>query len=83
VFRRCDDAVDATETPIGPRPDRRRARPGGPWRSPTRTSPSCCGSIGEWLEEIEPIREFYDQFGEKLPGELRAQLDALEQRLRA
>ena len=35
----------------------------------------------EWLEETEPIREFYDEFGEKLPDELSAQLDALEERL--
>ena len=35
----------------------------------------------EWLPEIEPIREFYAQFGEKLPRELREQLDALEERL--
>ena len=35
----------------------------------------------EWLPEIGPIREFYAQFGEQLPGELRAQLDALEERL--
>ena len=34
-------------------------------------------------EEIDPIREFYAEFGEKLPRELEAQLDALEQRLRA
>jgi phosphoenolpyruvate carboxykinase (GTP) len=37
----------------------------------------------EWLPEIEPIREFYDKFGEKLPKELRSQLAALEERLRA
>ena len=35
----------------------------------------------EWLPEIGPIREFYAKFGEKLPRELRAQLDALEERL--
>ena len=37
----------------------------------------------EWLLEVDPIREFYAQFGEKLPGELHAQLDALKQRLRS
>ncbi|HKH17727.1 MAG TPA: phosphoenolpyruvate carboxykinase (GTP) [Solirubrobacteraceae bacterium] len=81
VFRRCDDAVEAAETPIG--------------RVPTPGSLDTEGlSIGEhdlaellkvdpaeWLPEIEPIREFYDRFGERLPRELHAQLDALEQRL--
>ena len=35
----------------------------------------------EWQPEIDPIREFYAQFGDKLPDELRAQLDALAERL--
>ena len=49
-----------------------------------RPRASCCRSTpASGCAEIEPIREFYAKFGEKLPGELRAQLDALEQRLRA
>ena len=35
----------------------------------------------EWLPEIDPIREFYDELGNRLPGELPAQLDALQERL--
>ena len=33
--------------------------------------------------EIAPIREYFAQFGDKLPAELREQLDALEERLSA
>jgi phosphoenolpyruvate carboxykinase (GTP) len=83
VFRRCEGTADAADTPIG--------------RVPTPGALDIDGlDIGgddvaellkvdpaEWLPEVEPIGEFYAQFGEKLPGELRAQLDALEQRLRA
>jgi len=83
IFRRCDDAVDAVDTPIG--------------RVPTAGGLDTDGlSIGaddvaellkvdpaEWLPEVEPIREFYAQLGEKLPRELHAQLDALERRLKA
>ena len=36
-----------------------------------------------WREEIAPIREFFAKFGDKLPDELTAQLDALEARLAA
>ncbi len=36
-----------------------------------------------WLAEIELIREHFARFGEKLPAELSAQLDSLEQRLTA
>lgn len=35
-----------------------------------------------WLNEVESIKEHYAQFGEKLPKELRAQLEALEKRLK-
>ena len=34
-----------------------------------------------WKEEAEGIREFYKQFGDRLPKELADQLDALEERL--
>jgi phosphoenolpyruvate carboxykinase (GTP) len=83
VFRRCDGAVEAAETPIG-----RLPTPGG-----LNTDGLAIGADdldellkvdpAEWLPEVDPIREFYAKFGEKLPGELRAQLDTLEQRLRA
>ncbi len=37
----------------------------------------------EWLNEVTSIRDHYAKFGEKLPKELAAQLDALESRLNA
>ena len=83
VFRRCDDAVEARETPIGRVPDRggaRHRRPGHRGRGPRRAAAR--STADAWQEEIAPIREFYGKFGEKLPAELTAQLDALEQRLR-
>jgi phosphoenolpyruvate carboxykinase (GTP) len=36
----------------------------------------------EWLLEVESIKEHYENYGEKLPEELRAQLKALEARLK-
>ena len=36
----------------------------------------------EWLREVESIREHYAKYGEKMPKELYAQLDALEKRLK-
>ena len=35
----------------------------------------------QWKQEIQPIREFFDEFGDRLPPEISAQLDALEERL--
>jgi phosphoenolpyruvate carboxykinase (GTP) len=37
----------------------------------------------EWLNEVISIREHYAKFGDKLPKELTAQLEALESRLNA
>ena len=34
-----------------------------------------------WKEEAKGIREFYKKFGDRLPKELRQQLDELEKRL--
>lgn len=36
----------------------------------------------EWLDEVASIREYYKTLGEKLPSELVAQLEALEERLK-
>lgn len=36
-----------------------------------------------WAKEIESIKEYYAQFGDRLPKELAAQLDALERRFHA
>ena len=36
----------------------------------------------EWLAELPPIREHLATFGDRLPGELLGQLEALEARLR-
>lgn len=35
----------------------------------------------EWLKEVASVKEHYAKFGEKLPKELSAQLEALEKRL--
>jgi phosphoenolpyruvate carboxykinase (GTP) len=81
VFRRCDGAVEAADTPIG-----RLPTPGGLDTAGLSIDADDLAELlkvdpAEWLAEVDPIREFYAQFGQKLPDELRAQLDALEERL--
>ena len=39
--------------------------------------------LESWLAEVPMIREYYAQYGAKLPAELAKELDALEQRLLA
>ena len=81
IHRRCDGAVPVTRTPIGLLP-----APGGlnvdglsikdgDLEALLRVDPD------EWLQEIEPIRDFYISLGGSLPAQLRRQLDALERRL--
>jgi phosphoenolpyruvate carboxykinase (GTP) len=82
VFRRCDDAVDAVDTPIGRVPSKRGLDTAGLEIDSRDLEELLKVDAGEWLEEIGPIREFYAEFGAKLPRELEAQLDALEARLR-
>jgi phosphoenolpyruvate carboxykinase (GTP) len=82
VFRRCDDAIDAVDTPIGRVPTKRGLDTAGLEIDSVDLEAMLAVDPAEWLEEIGPIREFYAEFGTHLPRELEAQLDALEQRLR-
>ena len=82
VFRRCDDAVEARDTPIGRLPTEDGLDTDGLEIAADDLQAVLAVEPDEWLAEIEPIRAFYAEFGDRLPDELRAQLDALEQRLR-
>jgi phosphoenolpyruvate carboxykinase (GTP) len=83
IFRRCDDAVEAVETPIGrlPAPDSLEADGLDVSREDLeelmRVDPA------EWREELPLIHEHFATFGDRLPEELREQLAALERRLSA
>jgi phosphoenolpyruvate carboxykinase (GTP) len=83
VFRRCDDAVDAAETPIGLIPTVDALDIEGLDISRENVEELLHVDPEEWKPEIEPIREFFGKFGDKLPEELTRQLDALEERLRS
>jgi phosphoenolpyruvate carboxykinase (GTP) len=83
VFRRCDGEADAADTPIGLLPTTEALDTGGLRIDPRDLERLLTVDAAVWLGEIEPIREFYAEFGAKLPPELARQLDALEQRLKA
>jgi phosphoenolpyruvate carboxykinase (GTP) len=83
IFRRCDDEADAVETPIGLVP-----APGAIETEGLDLSASEMGELlkvdpEEWKVQLPQIQQHYASFGDALPDELRSQLDALEQRLRA
>ena len=84
VFRRCDDEAEAVETPIGLVPaleavldteglDISARRPGG----------AAAVDPEDWRAELPQVHEHFATFGDRLPEQLREQLDALEKRLNA
>jgi phosphoenolpyruvate carboxykinase (GTP) len=81
IFRRCDNDVEARETPIGLTPAPADLNLSGLELAP--------GALNDVLEvdheavraELPQIREYLTRFGERLPAELRTQLTRIERRL--
>jgi phosphoenolpyruvate carboxykinase (GTP) len=81
IFRRCDDDAEAVDTPIGRLPES-----GGIDTSGLDLSEGVMDQLLEvdpeaWKAQLPQVHEHYAKFGDRLPDELRRQLDALEQRL--
>jgi phosphoenolpyruvate carboxykinase (GTP) len=81
VFRRCDDAAEAVETPIGLVP---------PPSAINTDGLDLADGVMEELLTVDPevvkaelpqVEEHLAKFGDELPAPVRAQLDALKQRL--
>jgi phosphoenolpyruvate carboxykinase (GTP) len=81
IFRRCDDAVEAVDTPIGRVPTTGSLNTDGLDMPDDELEQILAVDVDEWKTEIPPIREFFATFGDRLPAEVGAQLDALEERL--
>jgi phosphoenolpyruvate carboxykinase (GTP) len=82
IFERCEGTAKAVESPIGNLP------------APGAIDTSGLSDIGPedvaellrvdtegWLHEIPLIARYYDQFGERMPRALRAELDGMKERL--
>jgi phosphoenolpyruvate carboxykinase (GTP) len=81
VFRRCEGKADAQETAIGFVP-----APGAIDTAGLDVSADDMAKLLEvdpelWKAQLPQVREHLATFGDQLPSELRAQFDALEQRL--
>jgi phosphoenolpyruvate carboxykinase (GTP) len=83
VFGRCTGKAEGRETPIGVVPTPADLDLSGLTVDETDMEELLAVDAGAWLAEIPLIREYYQQFGAKLPGELVDELDELEKRLRA
>jgi phosphoenolpyruvate carboxykinase (GTP) len=85
IFRRCEGATDAVETPIGLVPAQGE---GGIELTGLELSDDAMAQLLEvdpeaWTQQLPQMREHYARFGDRLPDELRSQLEQLEQRLGA
>ncbi len=81
VFERCEGTAGAVETPIG-----RLPAPGALELSGLSLEAAALRTLTSvdedgWRAEIPLIRDWYARFGDRLPRELRAEVDALEHAL--
>jgi phosphoenolpyruvate carboxykinase (GTP) len=81
IFRRCDGEADAVETPIGLVPAPSALETGGLDLSSADVERLLKVDPEEWRVQLPQIHQHFAGFGDALPDELRAQLDALEARL--
>ena len=81
VFRRCAGDADAHETAIGLVPAPGDLYTGGLDVSAEDLEEVLTVDPDALREQLPQVKEHLAQFGDDLPDELRAQLDALEQRL--
>jgi phosphoenolpyruvate carboxykinase (GTP) len=83
VFGRCAGKADGQETPIGVVPPPQALDLGVLDLAPAAVEELLRVDIESWLAEVPMIREYYAQFGAKLPKGLATELDELERRLRS
>ena len=83
VFERCTGKVEGKETPIGTIPAPGELDLQGLAIDEEDIRELLEVNVDGWLAEIPLIREYYHQFGTRMPAELERELDQLEARLRA
>jgi len=80
IFRRCEGKVGATETPVGLVPAEGDLDVSGLDITPEALQEVVTPDLDAMREELPQVREHFARF-DRLPAELTAQLEALEQRL--
>ncbi|MEM7410582.1 MAG: phosphoenolpyruvate carboxykinase (GTP) [Myxococcota bacterium] len=83
VFERCEGTAKAIETPIGNLPQEGDLDTKGLDIDADDMAQLLRVDVDGWLHELPLIREYYEQFGARMPQELVNQLDALRERLEA
>jgi phosphoenolpyruvate carboxykinase (GTP) len=81
IFGRCDDTSAAVDTPIGRLPAVDAIPTAGLDVPPEALDELLAVDAAAWRDEVPLIEQHYAKFGDHLPAELRAQLEALRGRL--
>jgi phosphoenolpyruvate carboxykinase (GTP) len=81
VVERIEGRADAVESPIGTVPTAHGLDTEGLAIAPADLEAVLRVDVDEWRAEIPQIGEWFAKFGDKLPGVLWAELDALKERL--
>ncbi|HXY43631.1 MAG TPA: phosphoenolpyruvate carboxykinase (GTP) [Acidimicrobiales bacterium] len=81
IFQRCAGAAEAVATPIGLLPAPGAISTEGLNVSSEDMAELLRVDVEEWRGEVPRIAQHYGQFGDHVPPELRAQLEALRARL--
>ncbi len=83
IFQRCDGKVHAKETPIGRIPEVLDLDISGLTIDALHVQELLSVDVHGWLEEVPRIKEHFAKFGDRLPQELNAEVQNLEDRLKA
>jgi phosphoenolpyruvate carboxykinase (GTP) len=78
IINRCEGKVDAEETAIGYVPKAEDINLEGLDFSVEKLQSILKVDNAKWAKEAEGIEEFYKKFGDKLPAELKAELETLK-----
>jgi phosphoenolpyruvate carboxykinase (GTP) len=81
IVERCAGRAEATQTPIGLVPAQGALDTEGLDLSADDLAKLLAVDPAEWKAQLPQLQEHFAEFGDDLPDELRAQLEALEKRL--
>ena len=81
ICRRLDGEAGGAETPIGVVPTAADLDADGLDIPPAALEAALAVDPADWKRELPGIREYFAEFGDRLPPRLVEQLDALESRL--
>ena len=83
IFKRCDSAVDAVETPIGLLPTLDGLNLDQLGLSEDAIASLLRVDADGWMAELPLIEDYYASFGEHVPQELKEELEELKRKLEA